>query len=76
MHQTIQRFLQRAADGDLIGVDIVDHQGGQVFDAGGKALYVTDEKQKLEHVHILLFQSVARLRRAVRTVDDPAHSAV
>ena len=71
-----QKAFQRSRDGcaesNLVRVNIVNHQDGDVLDVRLDVLNITDEVEQLEDIYVLLFQTVVRVRRVLAAVDDPA----
>ena len=71
-----QKAFQRSCDGrtegNLVRVNIVDHQDGDILDVRLDVLNIADEVEQFEDVHVLLFQSIVRVRRVLAAVDDPA----
>ena len=71
-----QKAFQRSRDGrtegNLVGVNIVDHQDGDILDVRFDVFNVADEVEQLEDVHVLLLQAVVGVRRILAAVDDPA----
>ena len=76
MHQPVERFLKRAANRDLIRVNIRNHQCRQVFQIGRDAVDIANQEKQLQHVYVLRLQTVARLRRAIGAIHDAANRAV
>ena len=75
-----QKAFQRSRDGcaesNLVRVNIVDHQDGDVLNVRLDILDVTDKVEQLEDIHVLLFQAVVGIRRILAAVDDPADGAL
>ena len=71
-----QKAFQRSRDGrtegDLVRVNIVNHQDSDVLDIRLDVLNITDEVEQLEDIHVLLLQAVVGIRRILAAVDDPA----
>ena len=71
-----QKAFQRSRDGrtegDLVRVNIVNHQDSDVLDIRLDVLNITDEVEQLEDIHVLLFQAVVGICRILAAVDDPA----
>ena len=71
-----QKAFQRSRDGrtegNLVRVNIVDHQDGDVLDVRLDVLNIADEVEQFEDVHVLLLQAVVGIRRILAAVDDPA----
>ena len=71
-----QKAFQRSRDGcaesNLVRVNIVDHQDGDVLDVRLDIFNVADKVEQLEDVHVLLLQAVVGIRRILAAVDDPA----
>ena len=54
-------------------MNIINHQDGDVFNIRLDILNIADKVEQLEDVHILLFQSVVRVRRILAAVDNSAN---
>ena len=70
--KAFQRSRDGCAEGNLVRVNIVDHQDGDVLNVRLDIFNVADEVEQLEDVHILLLQAVVGIRRILAAVDDPA----
>ena len=57
-------------------MNIVNHQDSDVLDIRFDVFNITDEVEQLEDIHILLFQTVVRVRRILAAVDDPANGTL
>ena len=75
-----QKAFQRSRDGrtegDLVRVNIVNHQDSDVLDIRFDILNIADEVEQLEDIHVLLFQTVVGVRRVLAAVDDPANGTL
>ena len=74
--KAFQRSRNGRTKGNLVRVNIVDHQDGDVLNVRLDILNIADEVEQLEDIHILLFQAVVGIRRILATVDDPADGAL
>ena len=74
--KAFQRSRDGCAEGNLVRVNIVDHQDGDVLNVRLDIFNVADEVEQLEDVHVLLFQAVVGIRRILAAVDDPADGAL
>ena len=70
--KAFQRSRDGCAEGNLVRVNIVDHQDGDVLNVRLDIFNVADEVEQLEDIHVLLFQAVVGIRRILAAVDDPA----
>ncbi len=74
--EAFQRSRDGRTEGNLVRVNIVDHQDSDVLDVRLDIFNVADEVEQLEDVHVLLFQAVVGVRRILAAVDDPADSTL
>ena len=70
--KAFQRSRDGRAKGNLVRVNIVDHQDGDVLDVRLDIFNVADKVEQLEDVHVLLLQAVVGIRRILAAVDDAA----
>ena len=74
--KAFQRSRDGCAEGNLVGVNIVDHQNGDILNVRLDIFNVADKVEQLEDVHVLLLQAVVGIRRILAAVDDPADGAL
>ena len=70
--KAFQRSRDGCAEGNLVRVNIVDHQDGDILNVRLDVLNIADEVEQLEDVHVLLLQAVVGIRRILAAVDDAA----
>ena len=70
--KAFQRSRDGRAKGDLVRVNIVNHQDSDIFDVRFDVFNITDEVEQFEDVHVLLLQAVVGIRRILAAVDDAA----
>ena len=74
--KAFQRSRDGCAEGNLVRVNIVDHQDGDILNVRLDIFNVADKVEQLEDVHVLLLQAVVGIRRILAAVDDPADGAL
>ena len=57
-------------------MNVVNHQDSDILDVRFDVFNIADEVEQLEDIHVLLFQTVVRVRRILAAVDDPADGAL